>query len=140
MSLAEQLNVLTALIGLAEFVGAKLHLSSTVIANPNPNTPLTDFVEAVFSGYAAATITYGVPYIDTDGNPYVLSSIATFTDTAITVPDSINSWYLTDAASANLLACGQIDGGPIGMTAPPDAIQVVLKFSLDPTLAVQITL
>lgn len=136
---AQQISLLSAIIALAAYVGAKLHLSSTQI-NPTQQNVLADFTEVVFTGYSAQTLTWGAPFVDTDQNAYLLSSVANFLQTAITATDTAFSWYLTDSASAVLLACGALDGAPINFGAVNDGMSGVLKMGYSPTLGSQITL
>lgn len=135
----QQLAELTGKLALAAYTGAKLHLASNAIA-PDQNTPLSAFTECVFTGYSASVLTYGAPFIDTDGNAYAICSNAVFLQTGTGALDNAQSWFLTDSGGTVLLASGAIDGGNIPFQQTGDGATLSLKFGFHDSLSVEVTL
>ena len=83
--------------------GAKVHLFT---AGPvlGPRNITADFTEATYTGYAAATVTWGTPYYGTNGNAKVEGGIISFELTAdLTGPVTLLGYYVTNTAGTGLL-------------------------------------
>jgi hypothetical protein len=124
----EQLTVLNAMVTLAAWVGAKLHLFSNNLV-PTENNLLADFTSCVFSGYAPQTVTWSAAFLDGAGNATSSGGELLFADTGAT-PDVCYGFFLTDAANAVLLAAGSIDGAPFGFSASGITLPLTIKIGL----------
>jgi len=118
-----QITDLGVLLGAIPWSTAKLHLCTTNF-NPSPTNVIGDFTpgEATFVGYAAKTLTWTLPYIDSDGN-VVSNSSATFIMTAATTPNVVYVVYITDSAGAVLLASWVLDT-PMSFSVVNDGISI----------------
>lgn len=124
-TVAEQVAIVNAIVALPAWATAKLHLYSNNLV-PNEGNVLTDFTECVYSGYAAQAITWSPAFLDAEGNACSSFGEHIFTQTGAT-PDICYGFYITDTASAVLLASGAIDGAPFGFSAVGTTLPLVGK-------------
>lgn len=107
----------------------KLHLYNAAVTIA-PNTPLATFTaaETTFAGYAPASITAALaPFINPAGGATVAVPGNTFVCTGL--GDTIYGWFLTDMASAVLIASGSFDA-PYPVAGAGDGLNVDLLFTL----------
>jgi hypothetical protein len=93
---------------------------------PTPMSALGDFVEATFTGYAAKTalITWRTYNDALDGSQIIDQTILQlFAAGAITSPQTVYGWYLTDGTAAVLQAWGTFDV-PYTFSANGDKLSV----------------
>lgn len=125
-----QITDLTSLLGAVPYSTAKLHLSSSNFA-PTPSSVLTDFSANEISvvGYSAKSLTWSLPYRDTDGN-IVANAGGTFIAGAVVTAETAYTAYITDTASGVLLASWQLDT-PIAFAQAGDGGTVEAYISLE---------
>lgn len=121
---------LTALLATAPWTGMKLHLCKTDFT-PTPLTVLTDYsaAQADFTGYAARTLTFGAPFIDSAGN-IVATAIVSYLCTDAVTPNQIYTCYATDTAAAVLMFGSRIDGSPKVFAKAGDGLSLVVTVNL----------
>jgi hypothetical protein len=104
---------------------AKLRLFTDPPAN-SPTLVLADFTEAGFTGYLAVTLSStwleGLDGAARGIEKY--NGLASFICTAVSGPDTVYGWYITDGAGAALFAYGFFDA-PVVIGAIGDQITVV---------------
>jgi hypothetical protein len=121
-----KLDIVTAIIATADFVGAVLHLSVTNFT-PNQNTVLADFTEATFTGYApSSAVVWGAPFLDAAGDAVSVGSAKTFVQTGVGVVNIVYTWYLETALGAYL--CGGALDTPVNFAAMGDGVTLVPTF------------
>lgn len=125
---AGPLDMLALVIAGADFTAAKLHLFSNDIT-PNENTLLTDFVECVFTGYAAASLTWSAPFFDANGVPVSTPGEKLFVQTGAT-GDTCYGGYITNTAGTKLLAAGRITDAPFPFVVSGNALPITVKVGL----------
>jgi len=133
---SQQLVDLAALLALASYTGAKIHLYTANLV-PDENTTLADLVasECTFVGYSAKTWTPSAPYVDPNGN-VVAGGAVTFIATTGLPNETIYGAYLTDTAAATLLGAWALDA-PVGIANPGDGVTLTLLLGLDTGVATQ---
>jgi hypothetical protein len=124
---AQQLTLINAIVALAAYVGAKLHLYSNNFV-PSEDNVLADFTEVIATGYVAEALTWSAGFIDINGNAVSSPGEKIFTAGGI-VTDMCYGVYITDAASAVLLASGPIDGAPFGFPAGGATLPLTVKLA-----------
>jgi hypothetical protein len=113
------LAALTATGGL--LATGKVHLFANSLS-PLPTTPLSDLVEATFTGYAAISFgTFGAPYIGPDGFVHITAPGVQFIATDGVVVNTIYGAYLTDTAGTLLIAIA-LFVEPVPITQASDGI------------------
>jgi hypothetical protein len=125
---ALQLAELDALVGGADFTGAKLHLFKNNLT-PTPNTLLADFTPADYSGYAAKTVTWSDAYFDSNDDAIVSGGEHLFAQTGATGND-IYGAYLTDSAGTKLLRSARLPDAPYPLDGAGDVLPVLVKIGL----------
>lgn len=110
--------------------GAKVHMYETDLTLEPTLPSLADFVAAVatYTGYAAATITWGTPSIADDGTVEVVGTVPAFRPSADVAGKSVWGIWITDTTSATLLFAGQYDEAPLPMAATTDEILLVVRY------------
>jgi hypothetical protein len=117
-------------IAAGSLMGVKLHLyQNNLVFNPD-TVVLADLVEATFATYAAVVLTWDTPSVSDDGHPEIHSDRVTWRPTSSATPNDIYGYYITDAASAVLLAGGTFENGPLPMHSTLDAILTTIVYRL----------
>lgn len=111
--------------------GAKVMLFQNAIV-PDKDTELADLDVATFSGYAvSAAVVWGTPYLDANGVATVQAGSVQFTQSAITVTNTVYGWALVgDPAGTPYLICAERFDSPIAMLEVSDGIVVSPSFQL----------
>ena len=122
---SEGLVIVNAIVALAAFVGAKLHLFSNNIT-PTPSNVLADFTECVYSGYAAQTVTWSPAFYDINGVPVSSGGEVLFAQSGAT-GDFCYGAFLTDSAGTHLLWAGNLDSPPFTFVNTGDTLPLVIK-------------
>lgn len=107
----------------------KLYQSNTI---PTPATPIGDYTEATYSGYALEAITWSAPTLADDGSVEVLGVVGEFRPTSSAVQNSIYGLLLVDTTGAILYAAARFDAPPLPMNSTLDAIIVTLRVRFTP--------
>jgi hypothetical protein len=121
---AIQLAILAAMVATGgPFATLTLRLFVNQL-NFSNTTALTDLTEATFTGYtAAAAQVFGTPYIAPDGNPHLTAPSTQFTAGALTTPETVYGYYLTNAAGTSLVAGGTL-AIPVPITKQYDGLTI----------------
>jgi hypothetical protein len=122
---SEGLTVVNAIVTLAAFVGAKLHLFSNNMT-PTANNVLADFTECVYSGYAPATIVWSGAFYDINGIAVSSGGESLFAQVGAT-GDFCYGAFLTDSAGTHLLWAGNLDSPPFTFVSTGDTLPLVIK-------------
>jgi len=101
--------------------------------NPTPETPIGDYTEATYSGYAKEAITWSAPTIADDGTIEVIGVVGEFRPTSSVVTNSIYGLLLVDTTGAILYAAERFDGAPLAMASVLDAIIPTLRVRITPS-------
>lgn len=134
----EQLALVNAKVALASYVGAKLHLFSNNIS-PTPNNVLADFIECIFTGYAAASVTWSAAFYDQNGIAVSSGGALLFVQSAVTVGDNCYGAYLTDTAGAVLLGAARLDSPPFPFNAANKALELAMQLAAAGGVLIQVT-
>jgi hypothetical protein len=111
----------------ALLTAAKIKLFQNDV-NPNPNTVIGDLTEATFSGYLAATATWGATFLNSDGKAEADAPSHMFARAAGATSNDIFGYWVEDAAG-NLLFAERFAGAPIPMAVVTDAIVLLSRFT-----------
>jgi hypothetical protein len=127
---AQQLTIVNAIVALTAYVGAKLHLfNNNIPVNPLP--PIGSFIEPVFSGYSAKTVTWSAGFFDENGNAVSSAGESLFIQTGAT-GDVCYGAFLTDSAGTLLLGAALLDPPvPFPFVNQNDALALSLKLGLN---------
>lgn len=123
-------NVAPVVVGSTGFLfGAEVCLTTAQFDLNQANT-LAEFaaVEADFTGYAPAAITWGVPSVADDGTVEVVATAIVFRPTDAVTPNVIYMLYITNAAGDALYYAGVFDNPPLPMNSALDQITVIVRF------------
>jgi hypothetical protein len=126
---ARPLADLNALVALAIYVGAKLHLYSNDLT-PTPANVLADFTEVVASGVVAQTITWSPAFYDVNTLAVSSGGEKLYTQTGGT-GDVCYGVFLTDTAGAVLLWSARLDAPPFNFALAGDTLPLTIKMGLD---------
>lgn len=91
----------------------------------------TDFTEATFAGYSAATLTGGSWTIVSTDPSYARYAQQTFTRSSTGTSQNVYGYYLTNPGDADSLVGFEQFDGPIAIAANGDAIRVTPLLTLD---------
>lgn len=107
----------------------KVHLTRSEITI-DPNTILADLtaVEATYTGYVLATVTWLDPSVADDGTVEVNSTPIEFRPTGTTVTNNIYAAYCVAAVGGDLLFAGPLDGAPLPMSSALSSIILVVRY------------
>lgn len=108
--------------------GAKLGLSQTNV-NPTPETPITAYEAASFTGYAQKTITWLEPSVADDGTPEIVGTVTEWRPTDAVTPNSIYVLLVLTSGGA-LYAAGRFDTAPLPMGSALDQIIPTIRIRL----------
>lgn len=119
---ASVLTDMATQLGSALWTATKFHLCKLDI-DPTLLTTLAELEaeEADFGGYAAASLTFGTPYVDAAGNPQAVAN-AVFIATSAATPNTLYTWYLTNTAETVLIGSGRLDNTPVTIINTGDGI------------------
>lgn len=121
---ARQRVMLSALIA-GVMAGQKCKLFQNELVC-TPNTLLTDFVEADFTGYAPTDITWGT--VGTSGGlAIVTSDLQSFAPTDSVSPNTIYGYYVTNTAGSTLCFSENFDP-PLDASTLGNLIEFIIKW------------
>jgi len=98
----DDIAVLTELIDTGNDLDAVKVKLVTVAPALNPEMVIGDFTLAVFTGSTPVAITWGTPFIGSEGKPQVDSQLCTFISTDAANPENIVGVIVTDTGGTNL--------------------------------------
>lgn len=99
---------------------------------PTPATPLVDYTEATYSGYAKEAVTWLAPTVADDGVVEVIGIVGEFRPTSSVVVNSIYGILLVDTTGAILYVAARFDNPPLPMNSTLDNIVVTLRVRIVP--------
>jgi len=119
---------LAALIADVPYSTAKVHLYSNDYT-PDKDTVIGDLTETTFSGYAAASLTWGTAFLD--GQKVACSSAGqkAFTKSGAT-SDNVYGAYITDVAGTGLLRAARLPDAPAFMDVDGSVLLITLLLTL----------
>jgi len=116
---------LDAITAVGEILDATEAVLYQNVMQPDVNTVIGDVTVATFSGYApSAALVFGTAYIAADGYVHVTAPSVQFTQTAITLTNTVQGWGITNGAGTLWIAGNNLPA-PVTMDAIGKAIIVV---------------
>jgi hypothetical protein len=120
-------SVALAALQKAAWAGAKVHLYTAIVNPPSNGSILVDFTEATFTGYSDATVTaWGGPFLDSGQQGVLTSGSGLFPGPTAGSGQTILGVFITDGASAVLLAVGPFES-PVPLNIPTDFLIVNIQ-------------
>jgi hypothetical protein len=112
--------------GITPLTGNKLHLYTNSVSPTKTNVP-ADFVEPTYTGYAAASLTWGSPSRDPSGNISTDTGLEVFQMSNALTPTTIIGYYITDTAGTHFLM-GEMFATPQQLVDTLSILAFVIEF------------